>query len=105
MLAHAARRPISAELPRPVRPQTICVVDPQVEEYQCWRKQTERTGLRLEVVTTAAEALRLARNCAVDRWVINTDLPDRSGGELCEMLRSRRPNVPIALVSNSYSET
>src|SRR5262245_9681845 len=68
---------------------TVCIVDPQLDDYQDWIRLAKARGIRLEMVDSAADALRLSRTIAVDLWVINTSLPCLSGYELCEMLESR----------------
>jgi CheY-like chemotaxis protein len=83
--------------------QTICVVDPQGDDYEGWVSAAESSGLRLHVLASAEEALRLARNVTVDVWVVNTRLPGLSGRELCSMLRSQRRRPVVNVVADEYS--
>ena len=82
---------------------TVCVVDPQAADYQDWRKSAEPSGVRLEIVASAEEALRLSRTQAVDLWVINTALAGRSGFELCSMLKAQSPQAVVYLVTDHYT--
>ena len=89
---------------RPItRIPTVCIVDPQADDYQGWDLLARANGLRLEILANADEALRFSRTVAVDLWVINTELPGLSGSELCSMLKSRSPAIPIYLVTNRHS--
>ena len=63
----------------------------------------EAKGVKLQIVASAEEALRLARTAAVDLWVINTKLPGLSGFELCSMLKSRSAPTAVYLVADHYS--
>jgi len=82
---------------------TVCVVDRAVADYQQWHATARDAGVRLEVVATPTEALRLARAGAVDLWVINTELPGLSGCELCNMLKAQSPTATVYLVADQYS--
>jgi DNA-binding response OmpR family regulator len=59
--------------------------------------------LRLEVLATAEEGLRLARTASVDLWVINTHLHGIGGSELCDMLKARDPRTTVYLVADEYT--
>ncbi len=81
---------------------TICVVDSQPEDYVSMLADPLLEGLNLRFFRTAGAALRAARRDEPSLWFINMDLPDRSGIELCKMLRSRFDEVPMYLVRNEY---
>ena len=93
--------------PRPARPVTrtltVCVVDPQADDYRTWPARAAAHGLQLQFVASAEEALRLARARQVDLWVVNAALPGLSGFDLCGMLRSQLARVPVFLVAAEYS--
>src|SRR5262245_25700516 len=82
---------------------TVCVVDPQQADYQNWETLAATNGVRLQFVASADEALRLARACAVDLWVVNTALPGLSGCELASMLKARSPGAAVYLVADEYT--
>lgn len=82
---------------------TVCVVDPQADDYLNWDSLAQADKVRLQFVATAEDALRLAHATAVDLWVINTELPKISGLELCSMLRDRAARTAMYLVADRYS--
>ena len=97
----STQRPVGQLRSRPDRRiPTVCVVDPQVED---WEWLAQETGVRFQIVASAEDALRLARTAAVDLWVVNTALPGLSSFELCGMLRSRSRHTAVYLVSQEYS--
>ena len=91
-------------LPRDGKPpQTICVVDPNPADYEGWAALANAQGVCLKFASAAEEALRINRSTPIHLWVVSTELPGRSGLELCEMLRSRVAAAPVYLVADSYS--
>ena len=82
---------------------TVCIVDPELDDYLGWSSRATENGLRLKIVPSAEAALRLARTDVVDLWVVSTTLPGLSGFELCNMLKSRSAAVPVYLVANEYT--
>jgi DNA-binding response OmpR family regulator len=82
---------------------TVCVVDPQAEDYRGWDDLGDAQGVQLRIVASADEALRFSRTAAVDLWVVNVVLPGLSGTELCSMIRSRGGSAPVYLVADKYS--
>ena len=82
----------------------ICVVDLQLDDYQGWDELAAARGAQLRILGSAEEALKLARTTSIDLWVVNTELPGLSGGELCAMLHTQSPRIPVYLVANEYSE-
>lgn len=86
-----------------LRTPTVCVVDPQAADYEDWHDSAETNGLRLQIVASAEEALRLSRTQAVDLWVVNAELPGRSGFELCSMLKAQAAHARVYLVTDHYT--
>ena len=82
---------------------TVFVVDARPEDYVALLADPLCEGLNLRFFRTAGSALRAARNGEPDLWVVNMDLPDRGGTELCDMLRSRLYDGPIYMVSDDYA--
>ena len=103
MLSSAPRQTGQPHSRPPVRIATICIVDPQPDDYQGWDSLAEANGVRVRMVASAEEALRVAHTAAVDLWVVNVELPGLSGCELCGMLRARSTPAPVYLVANEYS--
>jgi CheY-like chemotaxis protein len=81
----------------------IVVVDPRAADYEAWMKDAQAAGVRLHVLASAEEALRLARTTGVDLWVVSTELPGLSGFELCGMLKARDGRTPVFLIADEYS--
>ena len=63
----------------------------------------ETRGARIEVVGSAAAALRLARSTTVDLWILNTELPGLSGCDLCRMLKASSSTAAVYLMAENYS--
>ena len=85
------------------RTSTVCIVDPQSDDYDGWKSPAQTKPLQFQVVPTAEEALRFSRTQAVDLWVVNLELPGLSGLELCSMLKARDSRTPVYLVAEEYS--
>jgi DNA-binding response OmpR family regulator len=85
------------------RTHSVCVVDARAEDYSDWDFVARQTGVRLHFVADASQALRLARTQSVDLWVINTQLADLSGFELCGLIKGQASRGSVYLVSDHYS--
>jgi len=81
---------------------TIWVVDARPEDYIAMLASPSCEGQTFRFFHTASAALRAAHEVQPDLWLINMDLPDRGGVELCEMLQSRFSDVPMYLVRDEY---
>lgn len=84
---------------------TIWVVDAKPEDYVAMLADPECEGRTFRFFHTAGAAMRAGWDSEPDLWIINTDLPDRGGIEVCEMLRSRSIDVPMYLVRDEYDIT
>src|SRR5688500_15391470 len=82
---------------------TACVVDEKTGDYDAWRELAAERGVRLELFTSPAAALRAVRTGRVDLWVVNAELPEISGFELCAILKSQSAATPVYLVTDEYS--
>jgi two-component system nitrogen regulation response regulator GlnG len=80
----------------------LVVVDDRFDDYAALRNRVAQHGLTMEVIGTGQEALRREAINAPNLWVVNMRLPDISGMDLTEMLRSRYPGVPVCLISDVY---
>jgi DNA-binding response OmpR family regulator len=78
---------------------TVVVVNACPSDLGSWQEP----DVRLISVGSGAEALRLAHTRSVDLWVVNTELPDLSGFELCEMLKSQHRQRTVCLMADAYS--
>jgi DNA-binding response OmpR family regulator len=79
---------------------SIVVVDRRCWDYAPLFAQPRR-DVWWQFLSSARQALAAARNGPVDLWVINTSLPDRSGLDLCRMLREGRA-AEVFLVADRY---
>jgi response regulator RpfG family c-di-GMP phosphodiesterase len=82
---------------------TITVVDQRFEDYADLQNDMREAAIRWKFVSTGHDALHLARIQPVDLWLINIQLPDMSGLDLCSMLKNQLDCV-IYLVTDCYNE-
>ena len=59
------------------------------------------SGYEVTPIGSVAEALRLARVVAFDLYLLDNQLPDGSGVELCRQLRALTPATPIIFLSGT----
>lgn len=81
----------------------VAAVDPCAADYADVEMAVESSGINFRWMPTAVEAMRHARRCGADLWVINSNLPDRSGFDLAEMLRRMEPGARVIIVSDRYN--
>lgn len=81
---------------------TVFVVDPTPEDYAELTSGKFTSQTRFEFISSGRDALRHNARAKPDAWIINLRLPDMSGVDLSEMLRSRTPEVPCYLVGDDY---
>lgn len=62
------------------------------------------SGIEVEAVATAAEALLLIQAECFDLYVLDACLPDLDGFELCRRLRDRNSQTPILFYSGATNE-
>lgn len=55
----------------------------------------QQSGYEVQLATTIADGLTLARTGAFDLYLLDNKLPDGSGLELCERIREFAPSAPI----------
>ena len=81
----------------------VLLVDDDVHILKSTRAFLDGRGYQVLCARTAAEALALCQSAALDCIVLDVDLPDGSGVELCERLR-QVSRVPVLFLS-AYSRT
>ncbi len=82
---------------------TVAIVDPRQADYAALLEEAAETRqARLMFLSTGSEALRLARTESVDLWIVNVDLPDMSGLDLCTILHGHASRSPIYMVTDHY---
>lgn len=62
------------------------------------------SGIEVNAVATAAQALSLIHEKPFDLYVLDTCLPDLDGFELCRRLRDRNSQTPILFYSSAADE-
>jgi CheY-like chemotaxis protein len=77
-------------------------VDPQPGDYGMLLETPLGAELRWHFLSCGRDALRLSQAEEVDLWVVHLILPDMSGLELCEMLKTRLCHPVIYAVSDEY---
>ncbi len=80
----------------------IVVVDPNITDYLPLVSDGKSRSQSFCFFTTGADALRWSRAGQAQLWMVNFQLPDMTGLELCELLRGRLIQTPVLVVSNSY---
>src|SRR5258706_1043017 len=76
---------------------SVLIVDDQVETVDLLRFVL--FGYRVRSVGTALSALVLAKDYWFDLYVLDFELPDVNGLELCRAIRQFDPNTPIIVSS------
>jgi|SRR5215813_573762 len=87
-------------------PYTIFVVENSSREISLLRKILHARGFRVRGFRSAQSALRAALGSAPSMFIIETDLPDAEGLEVCRRIRqtTRLSLLPIVLVSKRTQE-
>ncbi len=95
--AGSAEVPVAVDADRTVR---VLVVDDDPHALRSAARLLETAGFRVDVATTAAEALARVRDGG-DAQVVLTDvvMPGMSGPALAAALRSERPELPVVLMT------
>lgn len=68
---------------------SVVVVDPAFDSYKPLASSARAGKLTLHFRSAGADALKLAKRCPVDAWLIATDLDDMSGFDFIELLRAQ----------------
>ncbi len=82
----------------------ILIVEDEASIYEPFSHALEREGFEPVVACTAAEAIELAEREAPDLVVLDLNLPDGDGRDVCRTLRSRS-EVPIVMLTARGTET
>jgi len=86
------------------RPAHILVVEDEPGIALGLEDDLKVEGYNVEVVDTAAAALRRAREAAFDLIVLDIMLPDRDGFEVCRLLRRDGLRIPILMLTAKTQE-
>ena len=80
----------------------IAIVDSSPEDYIELLAAADRPGVSIHFLISGNDALRFARRYHSGLWVINSQLPDMSGFDLAEMLRSVHRSAVVFLIGDEY---
>ena len=83
-------------------PTTLVVVDHKRSDYNGLFTSVDDVWLEVCLLSSAGDALRLARNRTIGLWMINVRLPDLSGFDLVEMLRPQASDAAVVMVTDEY---
>jgi DNA-binding response OmpR family regulator len=78
----------------------VVVVDPRFEDYLPFSSARERPFVCF--VPSGRAALRIARGFPDSVWIINAQLPDFSGLDLFEMVKSHLNGPPVFVVTEAF---
>lgn len=91
-------------MPRDLSPTVLCVEDDEDSREMLslllkhWRIETKTVG-------TATQALSMIQAERFDLYLLDTQLPDLDGFELCRRMRSFDPKTPILFFSGAAYES
>lgn len=77
----------------------ILIVDDECRLAQCLAMTLEDEGYRVSVAHDGVEGLKCARSLAPDLIVLDWNMPQLSGLEVCQHLRQAGNAVPIVLAT------
>jgi CheY-like chemotaxis protein len=81
----------------------VAIVDASPQDYCALLADAGRPGVSIHFLIDGNDTLRFAKRCHCGLWVINRQLPDMSGFDLAQMLRSVRPSALIFLIAEQYN--
>ena len=85
-----------------VRAASVCVVDARPDDYAGLLEAEQSSLARLEFLPHGRDALLRARTERVDLWIVNVELPDMSGFDLCAMLKTHSLGATVYMVTDNY---
>ena len=77
----------------------VLVVDDEPDELALIARHLRRLGYEVVLAKSAEEALADQEHLAVDVAVVDLRLPGMGGWELIDVLRARRPDLPVVVTS------
>lgn len=80
----------------------VLIVDSRYEDYDCLLEPAASMELNLCFAPTGRTALRTARLLDVGLWLVHTRLPDMSGFDLLEMVRSAGRESTFFVIDDTY---
>jgi CheY-like chemotaxis protein len=80
----------------------VVIVDAMPQDYEALLAAADTPGVSIHFLLSGSDALRFARRYPSQLWVINARLPDMSGFDLAEMLRSTRRSALVFIIGDEY---
>jgi two-component system, OmpR family, response regulator RegX3 len=90
-------------VPSDSKPRRVLFVEDEAHIYEPFSRALERNGFQPVIARTAAEALELAESSDPDLVLLDLNLPDGDGSDVCRTLRSRS-QVPIVMLTARGTE-
>ena len=84
-----------------MNPQTILLVDDSETHRYALGRHLEQSGYTVLQAHTGAEALKLARSRQIDAILLDINLPDMSGFDVCERLKTDPQTQPVPIIFHS----
>ena len=95
---------MSAQSPVATAVRRLVIVDPRLNDYHCLVEPARKHLVRLTLVTSGSNALRLAPSFADALWLVSPQLPDMNGLDLMEMLLALQSKLTLVVIDNDYHE-
>ena len=89
---------------QPKNTANIFVVDTRPRDYADMVGKSVYDSVQFQFFGNGRDALSNISEDEPEMWVVNMDLPDMTGTDLQQMLRSRGSSAPILLVGDRYRE-
>jgi FixJ family two-component response regulator len=86
----------------PLRNRSLIIVDPCPEDYAPLSRLAQQRGLCVSHYQGGNELLEQGVPASAFCWLINFELPDMSGVELCNVLKARLLRSVVFVVANDY---
>ena len=86
-------------------PQTILVVDDEMQIVRVVREYLKQAGFRVATAYDGEEALYAARQSRPDLVVLDLNLPKMDGLAFTRKIRAEQPNVAIIMLTARVEET
>jgi CheY-like chemotaxis protein len=62
----------------------------------------ERAGFQVVEAVTCADALRTAADDRLNLVLLDLQLPDGDGYDVCEQIKAKRPSLPVVMITSTY---
>lgn len=86
-----------------MKAEVIINVDDQEAQRYVKRRDLEANGFRVVDATTGAEALRLVEEIRPAVILLDVQLPDINGYEVCRYIKSKWPEVMVLMTSATFT--